>query len=207
MKRYWGGLWKKMWAQFLTGILVLVPVGVTIWVLVWIFFFIDDILQPIISSILGRELPGIGFAITVVLIYLVGLIARNVGGKKLISYGDSLLAKVPIVRQIYNGVKQILESFQVSNNTGFVRVVLIEFPKKGMRAIGFVTNETYDKSGNKLLNVFIPTSPNPTSGFLEIVREGEVIATDISVDDALKMVVSAGKVSANDIGDKLSSGT
>jgi len=199
-----GWLGKKLRTQFATGILVVVPIGVTILILVWIFVTLDNILQPIIRSIWGRTFPGVGFGVTIVLIYLAGVIASNIVGTRLIHYGESLLAKVPVVRQLYAGIKQILTSFSMPSKTGFMQVVLLEFPRKGMRVIGFVTNESYDKSGERLLNVFIPTSPNPTSGYLEIVREDKIIRTNISVDDALKMVVSAGRVSLEEISDKLS---
>ncbi|GAH60248.1 unnamed protein product [marine sediment metagenome] len=200
----WGWLGKKLRTQFGTGILIVVPIGVTILILVWIFITLDNILQPIIRSIWGRTVPGVGFGVTIVLIYLAGVIASNIIGRRVIHYGESLLVKVPVVRQLYAGIKQILEGFSKPGKTGFMQVVLIEFPKEGMRAIGFITNESYDKSGERLLNVFIPTSPNPTSGFLEIVTEDKVIRTNISVDDALKMVVSAGRVSLQEISDKLS---
>jgi len=94
-------------------------------------------------------------------------------------------------------------SFTTSSETKFLQVVLVEFPKKGMRVLGFVTSESRVESGEKLLTVFIPTSPNPTSGYLEIVRENDIIRTNISIDDALKMVLSAGKVSLKEITDKL----
>ena len=200
----WGWLGKKLRTQFATGILVVVPIGVTILILVWLFGVVDNILQPIIRSIWGRTFPGVGFGVTIVLIYLAGVIASNIVGTRVIHYGESLLAKVPVVRQLYAGIKQILESFSRPGKTGFMQVVLVEFPKEGMRAIGFITNESYGKSGERLLNVFIPTSPNPTSGFLEIVTEDKIIRTNISVDDALKMVVSAGRVSLEEISDKLS---
>jgi len=199
-----GWLGKKLRTQFAAGILVVVPIGVTILILYWIFVRLDNILQPIIRSIWGRTFPGVGFGATLVLIYLAGVIASNIVGTRLIHYGESLLAKVPVVRQLYAGIKQILEGFSKPGKTGFMQVVLVEFPKEGMRAIGFITNESYDKSGERLLNVFIPTSPNPTSGFLEIVTEDKIIRTNISVDDALKMVVSAGRVSLEEISDKLS---
>ena len=199
-----GWLGKKLRTQFATGILVVVPIGVTILILVWIFVTLDNVLQPIIRSIWGRTFPGVGFGATIVLIYLAGVIASNIVGTRLIHYGESLLAKVPVVRQLYAGIKQILEGFSKPGKTGFMQVVLVEFPKEGMRAIGFITNESYDKSGERLLNVFIPTSPNPTSGFLEIVKEDKIIRTNISVDDALKMVVSAGRVSLQEVSDKLS---
>ncbi|MFC1864200.1 DUF502 domain-containing protein [Chloroflexota bacterium] len=200
----WAWLVKKLRAQFLAGILVLVPIGVTILILVWIFSSIDNILQPLIKPIAGHTIPGVGFGIMIVLIYLLGVVTSNVIGKKLVRYGESLLARVPVARQLYAGIKQILESFSASGKTGFTEVVLVEFPRKGLRTIGFVTNESSDESSEKLLNIFIPTSPNPTSGFLQIVREGEIIRTNISVEDALKMVVSAGRVSLKEVRDKLS---
>jgi len=152
---------------------------------------------------LGRTIPGLGLAIMILLIYLAGVVATNVIGRRLIRYGESLLARVPLFRYLYTGIKQILESFAAPAGGGFLQVVLVEFPKKGMRAIGFVTSESPVESGEKLLNVFIPTSPNPTSGYLEIVRESDVVRTNISIDDALKMVLSGGKVSLQEVTDKL----
>jgi uncharacterized membrane protein len=135
----------------------------------------------------------------VVLIYLAGLAGKNVLGKRLISYGDKLLARVPVFRQLYFGIKQILESFANPDKTGFMQVVLVEFPRPGIRAVGFVTNEGLDPSGQKTLSVLIPTAPNPTTGFLQVLRERDVIRTSISVDDALKMVVSAGRITPPEI--------
>ncbi len=197
----WRWLGRKLRTQFLAGILVVVPIGATILILVWIFNTIDSILhlQPVIEGILGRPVPGVGFCITILLIYLVGVIVSNVVGRGLLRYGESLVTRIPMVRQLYTGIKQILESFSTPSKTGFMQVVLVEFPRKGMRTIGFVTNESTDKSGKKLLNIFIPTAPNPTSGFLQIAREDEITRIDISVDDALKMVVSAGRVSPKEV--------
>jgi len=194
---------KKLRAQFVAGILVIVPLGAAILILVWLFGTVDDILQPVVKLLLGRTIPGVGFGITIALIYLAGVVATNLIGKRLIRYGESLLARVPLFRYLYTGIKRIMESFSTSGEAGFLQVVLVEFPKKGMRVIGFVTSESWDKSGGKLLSVFIPTSPNPTSGYLEIVREHDIIRTNISIDDALKMVLSAGKVSLKEVSDKL----
>ena len=194
---------KRLRAQFITGILIVVPIGAAILILRWLFFSIDNILQPVAESLLGYTIPGLGLGITVVLIYLTGVVATNVIGRRLIGYGESLLARVPLFRYLYTGIKQILQSFATPREGGFLQVVLVEFPKKGMRAIGFVTSESRVESGEKLLSVFIPTSPNPTSGYLEIVRENDIIKTDISIDDALKMVLSAGKVSLQEVTDRL----
>ena len=194
---------KKLRAQFGAGILVIVPIIITILILVWLFGYIDNIAQPVAKSLLGRTIPGLGFALTVVLIYLTGVVATSVIGKRLVGYIESLLARVPLFRYLYTGIKQIMVSFTTSGETKFLQVVLVEFPKKGMRVLGFVTSESRIESGEKLLTVFIPTSPNPTSGYLEIVRENDIIRTNISIDDALKMVLSAGKVSLQEVTDRL----
>ena len=198
-----GWLLGKLRTHFLAGILITVPLVLTVWILVQIFNWVDGFLQPAIEPIFGHEIPGIGFGITVVLVYLIGVIASNVLGRRLLRFGESLLRRVPIFWQLYTAIRQILQSFSEPGKTGFMQVVLIEFPRRGTRTLGFVTNESSDESGRKLLNVFIPTAPNPTSGFLQIVEEGEVIRTDMSVDDALKMVVSGGRISPKEVQDKL----
>jgi len=194
---------RRLRIQFGAGILVVVPIIIAILILVWLFNYIDSIAQPVAESLLGRTIPGLGFGILVLIIYLTGLVATSLIGNRLIRYGESLLARVPFFRYLYTGIKQILQSFSSPREGGFLQVVLVEFPKQGMRAIGFVTSESRMESGEKLLNVFIPTSPNPTSGYLEIVRESDIIRTNISVDDALKMVLSGGKVSLQEVTDRL----
>ncbi len=197
------GIGRKLRRQFIAGIIVTVPIGVTVWLVIWIFTSIDSILQPAVSSILGRTIPGLGFVILIVLVYLTGVMASNFGTRRLVNYGQSLLSRIPILRPIYSSIKQIVDSFSASG-AGFKQVVIAEDPMKGTRTIGFVTNESLDKAGNRLLYLFIPTAPNPTSGFLQIVKEEDVIQVDTSVDDAMKMVVSAGKVLPSKISDKLS---
>lgn len=196
---------RKIRRQFLAGILVIVPIGAAVLILVWLFFTIDNFLQPVAKSLLGHTVPGLGVGIILVLVYLTGVVATSVVGRRLVRYGESLLARVPVFRYLYTGIKQIMESFAAPGKSGFLQVVMVEFPKEGMRVIGFLTSELYVESGEKLLTVFIPTSPNPTSGYLEIVREQDVIRTSISVDDALKMVLSAGKVSLPEVADRLAS--
>ncbi|MFC1943589.1 DUF502 domain-containing protein [Chloroflexota bacterium] len=204
LRASWGWLSKKLRTQFGIGIIAVVPIGATIWILYWIFITLDYVLQPLIKVIWGHTVTGIGFVIMIALIYLVGVIASNVVGKRLIRYGESVLPWMPIVRQLYTGIKQVLESFSTPRGTGLMQPVIIEFPRKGMRVIGFITNELCDEPGRKLFTVFIPTSPNPTSGFLQIVGEDEIIRTDISVENALKMIVSAGRVSPKEVVDNLS---
>jgi uncharacterized membrane protein len=194
---FWRPLLLRIRSQFVAGIIVVVPLLATLLILKWLFEWVDDLVQPIIRGLAGRPLYGAGFAVTLVVIYIAGVITTHFGGQRLLRLVESLIARVPIVRPMYNGIKQVLESFAAPRETGFMQVVLVEFPRKGMRAIGFITNEGYDASGEKVLNVFVPTAPNPTSGFLQIVHEEDIVRTDISVDDAVKMVVSAGRISAN----------
>jgi len=194
---------RKLRAHFLAGILVTVPLGLTVWIFVWIFNGIDNFLQPVIERIFGHDIPGVGFGITVVLVYIIGVIVSNLLGRRLLRYGETILNRVPVFRYLYNGIQQIMQAFAAPDKTGFMQVVLVEFPRRGTRTLGFITNETSDESGKKLLNIFIPTSPNPTSGFLQILSEDDVIRTGISVDDALKMVVSGGRVSPREVSDKL----
>lgn len=207
MQKTFGGslrwLGRKLRGHFLAGILIAVPIGVTIWVIIWIFTTIDNYLQPVIQVALGRPVPGIGFGITVVLIYLIGAIASNMAGKKLLQWGEYLVGKVPIVRPLYASIKQITESFYVPGRTGLGQTVLLEFPRKGVWSLGFITSEITAPSGERLLSIFLPTAPNPVGGFLQIVKEEEVIRTDIRADKAMQMIISAGKVTPTEIADIL----
>ena len=198
---------KKVMGYFLAGILITLPLGLTAWILVWIFTRMEDLVQPALKTFFNLEIPGIGFAIAVVLILLAGVIASFVFGRRLLRFAESLLGRVPLAGNLYAGIRQITQSFSEPRKTGFMQVVLIEFPRRGARTIGFITNESSDEEGKKLFNVFVPTAPNPTSGFLQIVEESEIIRTDVSVDDALKMVVSGGRISLEEVREKLLTAT
>jgi len=194
---------KKLRNQFGAGLLVMVPLGATVLILVWLFNSIDHILQPVINYFLGRHIPGVGFGVTVILIFLAGVIATNVMGHRILKWGDSLLDRVPIFRLVYRSIRQIITSFSTPNNSGFMQVVIVDFPNKGMKTIGFITNEIIKKDGEKSLSIFIPHAPNPMTGFLQIYREEDVTRTKITIDEAMKMVVSVGKVMPGEIGSKL----
>jgi uncharacterized membrane protein len=189
----WSKFWKKIRDQFITGILLLAPVVLTVWILAWIFTTVDNILQPILV-LTGFSFPGLGFAITIILIYVVGVIAGSIDGRRFIRYGQYLLSKVPVFRPIYSTIKQITESFSGAGQTAFTQVVLVEFPRKGMRTVGFITNEVVCKNEEKLVSIYIPTSPNPTSGFFQIVNDKDIIRTNIPVSEAMRSIISAGKV-------------
>jgi len=118
-------------------------------------------------------------------------------------WGNSLIEKVPILRQLYRGIRQIVDSFSAPDKAGFLQVVLVDFPHKGMKALGFVTTEMTDKNGQRTFSVLIPHAPNPLSGFLEIVKEEDLTFTQITVDEAVKMVISAGKVIPGEVPTKI----
>jgi len=181
--------------DFLAGILVVVPLAGTALIIKWLFEAIDGVLEPAVEAIFGRPVPGIGFVVLILLVLLAGLIVSNVLGKRLVSYGESLLSEVPMVRELYNTFKQVLESVLLPHKGGFKEVVLIEFPRPGMKTIGFVTNRIKDSSGQDLVTIYIPTTPNPTSGYLEILPAADVVALDMPIDDAIKMIVSGGMIS------------
>ncbi len=189
------GLTSGLRRYFLAGILAILPLAVTILVLKWLFELIDGILAPAVETGLGRSIPGIGFVAFILLILLAGVVASNVLGRRIIQRGEKLLADVPMVRELYKTFKQVLESVMMPHKGGFKEVVLIEFPRPGMKTIGFVTNRLKDASGSDLVSVYIPTTPNPTSGYLEILPEGDVVKLAMSVEDAIKMIVSGGMVS------------
>ena len=188
--------------DFLAGLLVVVPLGVVILILVWFFSTIDNILQPVIKWIFGPgDYTGWGFGIFLVLIYIVGVLTSNIAGRRLVRFGESLLAKVPVLKQLYGASKQVVAGLSGTglSKAAFREVVLVEFPREGMKTIAFITNEIKDKSGQKLLTVYIPTAPIPSSGYFEIVTEDKIIRTDISIDEAMQMVISSGMVSPTEI--------
>lgn len=190
--------------KFITGILIFVPLAITVIAIKWLFISLDEILGPSIERILDEYLPqitrspympdyGVGLITTILVIYLIGLISSNVLGRRLIRYGESLLNKLPLVRSIYTSSKQIIETLSTPSARAFKRVVLVEFPRKGMYGIGFVTGELFHEERNsKLLKIFVPSTPNPTTGWLVLVPEDEATDTGISVEDGMKLLVSGG---------------
>ena len=186
------GWMRKIRTQFVAGLIVVVPVAASVLILIWVFNGIDNILQPIIRQIAGHDIRGVGFGVTVVLIYVVGVVTRNIIGKRLEKYGNSVMMRVPVFRSLYSGIRQIMQTVAAPDKTSFMQVVLVEFPRKEMWTIGFVTKEIMSEGGEKYLNILIPTSPTPWSGFFQVLKEKDVVRTDMSVEDAVKMIVSGG---------------
>jgi uncharacterized membrane protein len=214
------GIFARLRGSFLTGLVVIAPVGLTVW-LVWsVVGWIDGFVLPLvpnyyqpdklIQTYLGLEpsvqidVRGIGVVIFLLFTVFIGWVAKGYIGRSLIRYAESLVERTPVVRSIYSGIKQISETVFAQSERSFEKACLIEYPRKGIWAIGFISTtakgEVSARAGNTgaLLSIFVPTTPNPTSGFLLFFPAEDVIELDMSVEDAAKLVISAGLVYPND---------
>jgi len=191
----------------LLGILTTLPIIITYFFLSFIFRKVTGFLIPLIDFVtfkLGITLTvfakqSLSLIVLILLLFIIGIIAKNYFGKKIISFFEYLLVKIPLVRGIYSSIRQVVETFKISGGTNFKKVVLLEYPMQKKYSIGFVTKETSEFLNNKInnesYNIFVPTTPNPTSGFILIVPKSEVIELDITVDEGIRFVISAGLIS------------
>ena len=198
----------KIRSWFITGILVLTPIILTVYV-AWAFItFVDNLVVPIVpdgyrpSNYLPFSIPGLGLIIVFTFTTLVGSLATGLFGRTLIRIWENILNRMPVVRSVYSAIKQILETVMAAQSDAFRQAVLVQYPRKDIWAIGFVTGSTKGEVGKyvskKMINVFMPTTPNPTSGFLLFFPEKDLIYLKMSVEDALKLVVSGGMVIPKD---------
>ena len=187
----------------LTGVLVLIPLLLTVWALLTVFRWTDKVLALIPAqyrpeALLGFPIPGLGLIMSFLLILIIGAFVANVIGRKLLALGEKLVEKIPLLRWFYFSSKQMLEAIIMKEEDRFRRVVLVQYPRKGMYSIAFITGESTGELRKKVpgrsYTIFIPTTPNPTSGFLYIVPESEIIPLTWRVDEAFRMIVSAGVI-------------
>lgn len=188
---------------FLAGLLVWLP----IWVTFFIIRFLVDLLDGTLAlvpyhyrpeQLFGHNIPGLGLIFTLVILFVTGLLVTNFVGRYLINWWERILARIPLVRSIYSAVKQVTHAFVQPQSQSFRKVVLIEYPRKGAWSIGFVTSTNFNalplENDNHTLAVFIPTTPNPTSGFLILVPKTDTIDLNISIEEAFRMIISLGVV-------------
>ena len=203
------GLLAQLRGSFLTGLVVIAPVGLTIWLIWTVIGWIDGVVLPLVpqqfrpDQYIGINLRGVGVIIFLIFTIIVGWVAKGIIGRSLIRYAESLVDRMPVVRSIYSGIKQISETVFAQTERSFEKACLVQYPRKGIWAIGFISTEARGEVARKaetsgrLLSVFIPTTPNPTSGFLLYFPEEDVIELDMSLEDAAKLVISAGLVYPN----------
>ncbi|MBA2648496.1 MAG: DUF502 domain-containing protein [Legionella sp.] len=192
---------KLIRGYLLAGLVVWLPIFVTIVVIKFLVGLLDVTLSFIPYSfrpenLIGHHIPGLGLLLSLLLLLITGLVATNFLGQRLVRWGESLLSRIPLVRSVYNAAKQVMNAILSTNSEAFRKVVLIEYPRKGAWSLGFqtgsVASEISSKTKEEMISLFIPTTPNPTSGFLVMVPKAEVIELDMSIDEALKFIISLG---------------
>ncbi len=197
---------------FITGLLIWVPIGITLWVLNTIISTMDLSLSLLPSNwqpvaVVGRNLPGLGVVLTVLVVFVTGVLATNFLGQRLVRVWEVVLSRIPIVNTIYSSVKQVSDTLLSPQGNAFRKALLVEYPRKGSWTIAFLTGVpaeeirrrvspslSGDAGGPEMVSVYVPTTPNPTSGFFLMFRKDETVELDMSVDEALKYVVSMGVV-------------
>ncbi|MEO1029346.1 MAG: DUF502 domain-containing protein [Pseudomonadota bacterium] len=191
-------------ARFFAGVIIVAPVAITLTIVFWLIGEVDRRFKPLIppewnpESLVPFSIPGLGLIVALALLTLIGAIGTNLIGRSFISLADRFFSNVPLVRNIYSLFKQLFEVFGSNTTNNFKEMVLVEYPKKGTWCVGFVSGEVRGeirhKLGDGILGVFVPTTPNPTSGFYMFLPENEVIRLDMTVEDGAKLIVSAGMV-------------
>jgi len=185
-----------MWAFFkritFAGLFAIVPLALTFYIIKIIIVFLDQLTAPIMARI-NFEIPGFGLILTLLIIFALGIFVTNVLGRRLFSWGERLISSIPLVKNIYNTLKQITNAFSGATQTeNYQRVIYIQYPRKELWTICFVTGESVDGSGEEYYHVFVPTTPNPTSGVFIIIPKKDAIEADLSVEEGLKAVISGG---------------
>ncbi|MDX1336227.1 MAG: DUF502 domain-containing protein [Gammaproteobacteria bacterium] len=197
----------------IAGLLVWVPLGITVLVISVMVGMMDQTILLIPpqwrpEALLGFNIPGLGVVLVLGIVLLTGMIVANILGRKLVGLWDAILARIPLVRNIHSAVKQVMETILNSGSQSFRKVLLIEYPRKGIWTLAFqtgeVSGEIRNKTGMPVVTVFVPTTPNPTSGFVLVVPKDELIELDMSVEEGLKLIMSLGVVSSNGEAVKLS---
>ena len=202
-------MFKKAFKKnLIAGLLVTIPAGLTYMTLSFVITRVDRAMAPVIKGVFGSQglhlmeesnIPGMGFLLLALFIIGVGLFGTNFIGKKIVIMGENFLHKIPVVRVIYTSIKKVVDTLSLTETASFQKMVLITYPRKPLKTLGIVCcdtpNDIEDAADEKMLNVFVPTSPNPTTGFLFMIPEKDVIPMEMSVEEGLKMIISFGMTS------------
>ncbi len=192
---------------FLTGLLVILPLFITgyvIWFLIRGMDIILDYLPPkyLPETYLNFRIPGLGLMLVIILVCMVGILTRNIAGRKVVDLWEVIVERIPLARIIYSGVKQLLETVFLQKTDAFKRVALLEYPRRGIYVLGFITGESkgeiQTRTEKKMINVFVPTTPNPTSGFYILIPEEDLTILKMTVEEAFKLIISGGIIAPPD---------
>jgi uncharacterized membrane protein len=210
MKKIFARFIKQLQNNLVTGLVLLIPIAVTFYIIYKMFVVADSAMPSLIHSLVPSApadwIPGVGILIFLVFLYLLGALARNFLGRKVIEVGNALISRIPFFNKVYVGLHQILDTIvNTRKKKLFEKVVLVEFPRHGSYALAFLTSrntgEIAKKTGREMVSVYIPKSPNPTTGFVIFVPESTIIELDMSVENALKAVMSTGLITADQLRD------
>jgi len=191
---------KSLKQNLIAGLVAILPVALTVIIIAWLFnFFAKPGIRLIKIFLPGEDIPDfipevMGFLLTLLAIYILGLVVRNVLGKQFFNLFEKIFSNIPIVNTIYKTIKQITTTLSHPDSQAFQKVVIAEYPRKDLWTIMMVTGASIDKQDNEYYHVFVPTTPNPTSGFMLLVRKTDVIETSLSIEDGLKIVISGGVI-------------
>lgn len=198
------GLLARLRTYFLTGILITAPIAITVAIAVWFVDFVDSTITPLIPARYNPEtylpfsVPGLGLVVLVIFLTLVGFLTANFIGRQLVRFGERMVARMPVVRSIYGALKQLFETVLAQSSTSFRQCVLVEWPRRDLWTLAFVTGgakgEITRLTGGDMVAIYVPTTPNPTSGYLMYVPRRDLKFLDMSVEDGLKLVLSGGLV-------------
>ena len=184
-------------AKLFAGMATLLPLYLTFIVIRFLFESLEQISDPLLKQ-LGIDIPGLGIILTILLIYVLGLIVTNFLGKKIFNIGESIVKKVPIVNIIYTTLKQITDTFTKGTTDAFEGAVYIEYPRNGLWTMAFISGDSKSKEGIKYYHLFVPTTPNPTSGFFLMIPQSDAIPTGMTVEEGLKTIISGGLLAPNE---------
>lgn len=185
---------------FVAGLLVLGPAALTIVVLVWLFDTLDGLLGPILGELTGREIPGLGLMATIIIVFLLGLVSRNMLGRRVVNAAERLVDRVPVASQLYSSTKEVVASIADRPADTVRRVVFLEYPRRGAWSVGFVTGSVMGSAlgpdeagpGGELLTIFVPSTPNPASGYVVLVPRDDTVESDMTMEQAVRLVISGG---------------
>lgn len=193
-------IFKKIRNYFLAGIVVLIPIGITIYFSIFVERAFSNLLPKYLNpnNLLPIDIPGLEILITFFIITFIGMLSVTFVGKYFLNLNEKLFSKIPVLKTIFNGLTQLTKSFASVDDNNQKKMVLIEYPRKGIYSLGFATSintgEVTNRVGEKMVNIFVPTTPNPTSGFLLVVPEKDVTYLDMSFEEASKFIMSAGSI-------------
>ena len=182
---------QKFRSKLFAGLATLLPLYLTFIVIKFLFTKLEEMSGPILKKI-NLDIPGLGIILTVLLVYILGLLVTNFLGKKIFDIGERLVKKVPIVNMIYTTLKQITDTFTKGSMEAFKGAVYIEYPRKGLWTMAFISGESINKDGVSFYHLFVPTTPNPTSGFFLMIPQSDAIKSGMSVENGLKTIISGG---------------